>query len=459
MDFNTFKQIVIAKAEALGLTEYELYYQSEESTSVSAFKHEINQFTSSREGGVCFRCIVNGKMGYASTQELSETQAAAIVQRAADNASVLESDEPVFLGEGGKTYEALQIDAYELPATETLIARVLETQEKNYAANPAVIDGCSAQGFAESSRIAIYNSKGLDLEYANNSCGLMAGSVVTDGKEMANSFDMKVGALDTIDNDALTKKAAESALSKLGGEPAPTGSYPVVFSPDAMASLLSTFSVIFSSERAQKGLSQLADKEGEIIAAETVTLVDDPFYKDNPMPINFDAEGMPTYKKNVIEAGVLKTLLYNLKTAAVANAKAESGCRTAAKETTGNASKAGYAAPVAIQPFTMYLQPGEVSEEELLQQVGSGVYINSLGGLHAGANPISGDFSLQSGGFMIENGVKTVPVKSFTVAGNFYQLLKNVTTVASNLELPHAMGMTAYASPSVRVDGLSIAGK
>ena len=61
MDFNTFKQIVIAKAEVLGLTEYELYYQSEESTSVSAFKHEINQFTSSREGGVCFRCIVNGK--------------------------------------------------------------------------------------------------------------------------------------------------------------------------------------------------------------------------------------------------------------------------------------------------------------------------------------------------------------------------------------------------------------
>lgn len=459
MDFNTFKQAVIAKADALGLTEYELYYQAEESTSVSAFKHEISQFTGSQEGGVCFRCIVNGRMGYASTEELSETQAASIVERAMDNARVLESDEPVFLGEGGKTYEPLHIDAYELPTTEALIQKVLETQEKNYAADPAVIDGCSAQGFAQSNRIAIYNSKGLDLEYQNNSAGLMAGSVVSDGKEMANSFEIKVGALDTIDNDALTQKAAESALSKLGGEAAPTGSYPVVFSPEAMASLLSTFSVIFSSERAQKGLSQLADQEGQPIAAEIVTLVDDPFYKDNPMPINFDAEGMPTYKKNIIERGELKTLLYNLKTAAVANAKAASGCRTAAKMTTGNASKASYAAPVAIQPFTMYMEAGPVTEEELLRQVGSGVYINSLGGLHAGANPISGDFSLQSGGFMIEDGVKTRAVKSFTVAGNFYQLLKNITAIADNLELPHAMGMTAFASPSVRVDGLSIAGK
>ena len=104
----------------------------------------------------------------------------------------------------------------------------------------------------------------------------------------------------------------------------------------------------------------------------------------------------------------------------------------------------------------MYLQPGELSEEELLAQVGTGVYITSLGGLHAGANPVSGDFSLQSAGFMIEGGQKTTAVKSFTVAGNFYDLLKNITALASNLELP---GMGAFGSPSVRVDGLSIAGK
>lgn len=166
------------------------------------------------------------------------------------------------------------------------------------------------------------------------------------------------------------------------------------------------------------------------------------------MPMNFDAEGSPTHKKNIVENGVFQTLLYNLKTAAVAG-----------KKTTGNASKAGYNAAVGIRPFTMYLAGGEISEEELLKQAGNGVYITDLSGLHAGANPISGDFSLQSAGFMIEDGKKTAYVKSFTVAGNFYDLLKNVRCVASNVKLPRAMGSTAFGAPSVLVDGLSVAGK
>ena len=184
------------------------------------------------------------------------------------------------------------------------------------------------------------------------------------------------------------------------------------------------------------------------MAAPLVTLVDDPFHPENPMPMNFDAEGSPTKRKNVIENGVLQTLLYNLKTAAVAG-----------KTTTGNASKAGYDAAVAVRPFTMYLENGTLTEEQLLKQAGEGVYITGLSGLHAGANPISGDFSLQSAGFMIREGEKREYVKSFTVAGNFYDLLKNVTALANNCKLPNAMGSTAFGAPSVLVQGLSVAGK
>lgn len=448
MNFQKFKRIVVAKAQSMGLAEYELYYQAAESTSVSAFQHQLNQFTSSIEGGVCFRCIVNGKMGYASTEELSEEQANAIVVKAADNAAVLEAEEQVFLGEGGKTYRTPQVNAYALPTTDGLIAKVLDTQEKLYAADPAVIDGCSTQGISECSRIAIVNSKGLDLSSEVSLSGLVVGAVVSDGKEMANDYQIKLGALDAIDTEKLTEKAAKTALRKLGGEVAPTGQYPVVFDPEAMSDLLQTFASVFSSEAAQKGLSRFADQEGRVVAAETVTLMDDPFHPGSPVPMGFDAEGSPTYTKAIIEKGKLNTLLYNLKTAAVAG-----------KVTTGNASKAGYDSAVGVRPFTMYLAAGEVTEEQLLQKAGDGVYINSLGGLHAGANPISGDFSLQSAGFMIENGVKTTAVKSFTVAGNFYELLQNIVCVADNMELPMAMGMTNFGAPSVLVQGLSIAGK
>ena len=324
---------------------------------------------------------------------------------------------------------------------------MLATQEKLYA-NPGVIDGCQTQGLLNRHEIAIYNSRGLDLHYESNTAGLIAVAVVTDGKEMENSFKIKLGKLDEIDTDKLTRETAENALRKLGGDVAPTGRYSVVFNPDAMSDLLQVYSSIFSSEAAQKGLSKFADREGQTVAAPIVTIVDDPFHKDNPDPISFDAEGSPTHRKNIIENGRLNTLLYNLKTA-----------HKAGRKTTGNASKASYTSSVSVSPFTMYLAGGEMTEEELLKAVGNGVYINSLGGLHAGADPISGDFSLQSAGFMIENGEKTGYVKSFTVAGNFYDLLKNIKAVASNVELPMAMDMTAFGAPSTWVEGLSIAGK
>ena len=448
MNFNEFKQLVIAECAAQGIAEYELYYQAGSSTSVDTFQHSVNEFTSSYAGGVCFRCIVGGKMGYASTEDLSKEQAAAIVSKAADSAALLEAEEQVFLGEGGQEYEAVEDKSYPLPTTEELIAKVLETTEKLYAADPMAVDGCQTQGIIETGEIAIFNSKGLDLQRKSSVAGLIVVGVASNGKEMANSYKVKLGQLDQIDTDELVKKAIDSAKEKLGCEVAPTGQYPVVFNTDAMCSLLGVYSGIFNSESAQKGLSKLARQEGQIVAAPCVNLIDDPFHCDNPEPMNFDAEGSPTHKKAIIEGGKLNTLLYNLKTAAVAG-----------KKTTGNASKAGYDSPVGIRPFTMYLEGGDMSEEELLQKAGNGVYITDLSGLHAGANAISGDFSLQSAGYMIENGQKTRYVKSFTVAGNFYDLLKNITALANNSHLPRAMGSTAFGAPTVLVEGLSVAGK
>ena len=448
MTFNEFKSLVIAACIDAGITEYELYYQAGTSVSVGVFQHSVNEFTSSTSGGVCFRCIHQGKMGYASTEDLSAEQAKLIVTKAAEAADYLEAEEEVFLGEGGQVYEELNIQPYELPSTEELIHKALETQEKMYAADPAVIDGCQTQGFSEHSEIAIYNSKGLDLQYANNASGLVTVGVVRNGTEMANDFKFKLGKLSEIDTDEMVRKVVENAKIQLGGDIAPTGQYPVVFSPEAMCSLLQVFTSIFSSEAAQKGLSKLGGQEGQTIASSVVTLVDDPFYKDSAMPMPFDAEGSPTYRKNIIEQGVFKTLLYNLKTAAVAGV-----------QTTGNAAKGGYDSPVGIRPFTFHLAAGAYTEEQLLAKAGNGVYITALQGLHAGANPVTGDFSLQSSGFMIEDGKKTIPVRSFTVAGNFYELLKNITAVADNVTLPWATGMTAFGAPSVLAEGLSIAGK
>ena len=447
MEYQEFKAAVIEAAAAQGITEYELYYAAETGTEVSAFRHEIKEFSSSVSGGVCFRCLVGGHMGYASTEQLTADEAAALVRRAADNAVSLETEEQEFLCEGGLTYTTVDRPQQELPSADTLRTLVLAGQDALYT-HPGVVDGCESEAFASRSSIAIYNSRGLDLAQEATVTGFVSEAVVADGEEKENDYHFRVAPLEEIDVADTAAKAVADASDKLGADVAPTGAYPVVFTPKAMASLLRTYAGVFSAEAAQKGLSRLAGKEGEVIAAPIVTLTDDPFYAENPMPMPFDAEGSPTAVKAVIEAGTLRTLLHNRKTAARA------GCAT-----TGNAAKAGYDGKVSVRPFTMVLAAGSLTQEELLQKAGDGVMITMLGGLHAGANPITGDFSLQSAGFLIRDGKKAAPVRSFTVAGNFYTLLTQITALSDTAELPAATSSTAFASPYVLVEGLKIAGK
>ncbi len=448
MTFEEFKPLVIGAAQAAGLKDYELYYAAAESVSVSAFQHEVKEFSSSLEGGVSFRCLVNGRMGYASTERLDAEAAASLVRRAAENAASLETEEQEFLAEGGKEYRSIEREGYALPEAADLVKTALEGQNALYAADPAVVDGCESEALTARGVVAIVNSRGLDLKSENAMAGFVSAAVVSDGKEMSDSYKIYVGDPAKMDVPALAGKAVKEAKAKLGADVAPTGNYPVVFAGKAMASLLQTFASVFSAETARKGLSRLLGKEGEKIAADCVTLTDDPFYPESAAPRAFDGEGNPTYTKNVIENGELMTLLHNMKSAAALG-----------KETTGNAARASYDAAVDVRPFTFYLAPGPFSEAELLQKAGNGVYIDSLGGLHAGANPISGDFSLQSAGYMIEGGEKTRAVKSFTVAGNFYELLKSITAVADAVKLENTGSVTTFASPDALVEGLSIAGK
>ncbi len=447
-DFNEFKRWVARAAEKAGIGDFELYYTCGESTEAEGFGHEINGFTSSVEGGVSLRCAVGGKMGYASTQEMGESEAEELVRRAAENAAVLESEEPTLFVEGGLAYEEHPAPEYPLPDAGELTRIVLELQEKMLAADPMVTESSQSVAASGTERVAIFNSRGLDVSASAGMASFGVAPIVSNGEEMSNEYEVKLGDPAKTDFDKLIEKAVTGAKNKLGGTVPETGAMPVVFAPEAMRALLGTFSSAFSSEMAQKGLSALRDKEGEMVAGANVTLVDDPFFAGVAMPMPFDAEGSPTHRKNVIENGRLVTLLYNLQTGAKAG-----------RGTTGNAARAGYASKVGVRPFVMYLAPGDLSEEELIRKAGRGVYINMLGGLHAGANPISGDFSLQSGGFLIEDGKKTTPIKSFTVAGNFFTMLSQITDIASNLEPPRGGGSRGFTSPSVLVEGLTVAGK
>ena len=149
---------------------------------------------------------------------------------------------------------------------------------------------------------------------------------------------------------------------------------------------------------------------------------------------------MATYAKNVVENGVLKTLLYNRMYA-----------KLMGKETTGNARDAK-----TIEPKGLYIAPGQETPESLLERLGNGIYVTGLNGLHAGANTQSGDFSLQATGFLVESGKKTRPVKNFTVADNFFNLIKKVDALTNEVKFSLT---SSVGAPEVLFTDVSISGK
>jgi PmbA protein len=216
-----------------------------------------------------------------------------------------------------------------------------------------------------------------------------------------------------------------------------------------MRSLLSVFSSAFSAKAALDGMSKLKGREGEKIASDIVTVTDDPQREGNFIGTNFDAEGVATHRRAVVEAGVLKTLLHNRETA-----------KKAGVESTANASKHSYSSPVGVSPYAFCIEAGEFNRDELIAKVGNGIYVNSLSGLHAGANAVTGDFSIQSAGFIIRDGKIAEAVKSFTIAGNFFELLKNIDGLSNDLQISASQGgFTTFGSPAVLVHNMSVAGK
>lgn len=445
MRFQELKEILFKLAQNAGLTEYDVYYRMTEDQSAEAVNNQPNSCSSGTSGGICFRCVVDGKLGSASTQYLEKNKLEALVKNAMDNAALIENEEaPIFFeGAPAQAYRTLKCEMPDFPGVAELRRITMALQAQMYAATPMMTDGtCSAAGATRVS-VAYANSKGVELSHAFGTVTTYVEPVIHDGKEP--SFGSAMAQSLATDTD-IVKQATDEAIARLGATTVKTGKYDVIFDRRRVRSLLGAYSSIFSGKAALQGLSLLKGKEGEQIASEKLTLVDDPFYEENPVKCAFDAEGVPTKEKTLIERGVLKTLLYDLTNA-----------RKAGVETTGNAAR-GYADPVSVAPYCLRIEAGEETREEMIARMGNGLFVTEMKGLHAGANAVTGDFSIESAGFLVENGKLTRPVHSFTVAGNFFELLKAVDGVASNVEMG-APGRSAIAAPDVLVRGLSVAGE
>lgn len=446
MNFEEMKRYLVEAAERAGLREYEIYAMKDRNVSTETLRHEISNFSLGESGGISFRCIVDGKMGYASSELLTREEMEALVDRAVDNARNIENDDEVMIFPGSPSYPPCETEAPQLPDATDMKRWAMDLQEAAYANHPSVSDGTQSAVMAYECEIMLCNSHGLDLSNHVGITGAYSDVIVKEGEDAESEVAVRKGRCYE-DFADLPAKAVEKARAHLGAGTLASGKMDCVISGDQMRALLATFSSVFSAKQVQMGMSLLRGKVGESIASPLVTITDDPRRPECPIQTSFDGEGVATYRKPVIENGVLKTFLYDLTTA-----------KKDGVASTGNGRRSSYASSVGIAPYCFCLEAGDKTQEELFASVGNGVYITELKGLHAGADAVSGDFSLESAGFLIRDGKRGAPVKTFTIAGNFFDLLKQIDDLGNQVEFGFPGGFTVFASPDVLIRGISVAG-
>lgn len=440
MNYN----IYFEEAQKVGLDALELYSSNQSSLAFSLFRGQIESFEVSNTYSLTARGIYQNKFGYCSTEKKDNCTPKYVVEQIKENALINESKEPAEIFKGSQRYHKRNVydGSYKNVSNEEKIAlaREIETALKN--ADPRIVE-VEVSYQEQEEEVRLLNSYGLNLKnhvnmmYYFASCHALGedGEVKT-GYKLAFTNHFK-----DFDKDKIVKEVVDQTLSQLGGKPCKSALYKTVLDKEVVASLLNFFLSSTSAEAVSKKSSLLIDKVGQKIASSKLTIEERPL-SNNVFFRAFDDEGVATSNKKIVDRGVLKTYLYDLKNARKFNV-----------EPTGNGYKNGSGKAV-VSFVNPYVKPGKKSLEQIFDEIKDGIYITSVEGLHAGMNPQSGNFSLQAKGFMIEDGKKGRPVTLITVAGNLFDLIKDIKEVANDSELLSS----GFTSCSLYIKSMPVSG-
>ncbi len=326
------------------------------------------------------------------------------------------------------------------PSADTLKERALEAEDAARA-----VEGITNSEGAEAnwgrSNIALAASNGFRGARQNTRSGLSVSVLAGEGTAMERDYDY-ASAIHSSDLPApaeLGKRAADQTVARLNPQKVESAQAPVVYAPRVSGSILGHLSSAINGASVARGTSFLKDCMGEKIFPDAVTIVDDPLRQRGLRSKAFDGEGLATSRRNMIENGVLKSWILNLRSA-----------RQLGLPPTGHASR-GTSSPPGSGVTNFYLEAGAVSPEELMADIKEGLLVTEMIG--HGINYVTGDYSRGATGFWIKDGKPAYPVSEITIAGNLRDMFANVTA-ADDLEFRYGTD-----APTLRIDGMTIAGK
>ncbi len=438
---------IIERGLSLGLEAVEVYASTSESNTIKLDDGKLDSYNMKELFSVSIRGLKDGKMAYVGSESLDDEAIEAVLAALVKNVEALDATEPEFMFEGGSTYREVPELAsdYKAHTTGEKIAMLKKIEKEALEVSDKIKKIGYCQYSETSQKVTLMNSKGVNLSRSFSYVSTFLGALAAEGDQTVVGIagDINVNFAD-LELSRLVRESTDTALSRLGAGFAATGKYPVVFKRDVASEILSAFSSVFLGDSALRKMTILTDKVGERVFGENITIMDDPFLDIALVKSPFDDEGVPCQTKAVVEGGVFKGFLHNLKTANFLGAAP-----------TGNGFKAGAAGAVMTAPTNLYLKEGALSRDEIIATVEDGIFVTEVNGLHAGLNPISGDFNVQASGFLIKDGKLGAPITLFVVSGNFYEMMNNIEEIGCDIE--HRF--VGVGAPTLKVGALAISGK
>jgi PmbA protein len=437
----------VLAAQRLGVAEAEAYVYDGQATNIGIDLGQISKTNRIIDRGLGIRVIANKAIGFAYTNILNaaaienvaaQALSAAKASRSDPNWHGLPQNKPYPKPEGTFDQKIVDLSPEDLVAvTASMLDAANAVDKRVFPVEGGVGSGYVSNAIANSSGVCAYDT-GTIVE-----CSLAA--LAQDGNAVTPvCFEFNAARNYRIDAEWVGREAAELAVSALKPKPVESKTATVILTQFALQDLFAyTLMGAVKADNVQRNQSPFKDKLETQVASENLTIHDDGLYPMGLRTSSFDGEGVPHQKTPVIEKGILKNFLYD-----------NYAAKKEDKQSTGNASRAGYLSTPGIEVSNFHIKPQNSSPEQMLQEVGDGFIIYYLQGAHS-SNPVSGEFSVvASPAFKIEKGEVMHPCRGVMLAGNIFELLKNISVVGGN-----ERQMGALVAPWVVVENMRVIGK
>jgi PmbA protein len=404
--------------------QVEAYAARSKGTEIKVFGGEVESLAAENVEGVGVRIVVDGRQGFAWAGTLDPDVVTETLAEARDNAGFGSIDE--YLGLPGPD-EAADPGADRAPLDlwrDILLATPADDKvtlaldlERAVMAADSRIRGIRNVTYGDgATEMALANSLGVEATSRRSVCSISALTLAGEGVDTRTGYGFSVGREPSeLDVDAAARMAAERAVRLLGAAQPKSRKLAVVFDPLVAASILGVISGALNGESVLKGRSMFATRLGEMVAGSHISIIDDPTNPEAFGAAGYDSEGIPTRRTNLIENGKLARFLHNVHTG-----------RRSGSGTTGSAVRAGYTSTPGVGARALHFEPGPAPPEELLRRAEGGLFVQTITGLHSGASPVTGDFSVGADGLIIRDGALAEPVREVTVASTLQRMLSDL---------------------------------